>query len=732
MKRHFKLDITNKQYRSVLLLSYSTIAIIAIAIVLTGLFSWFNVYTQRVIYNLSMTQLQNLDTTISNNLDMWRTQLQTAWQDANIKQHIYTQSDSWKTENWIGSYLQRLCVNNGFAEYVCLFRSEDEFRYYGWRYPEEAEIQQIEQRIMETQNDTQQFIIETSNRKNLCIFLTDRKAMGVSPQRGIIYSLDLDQMEKKLISQKIEDSILLVYTSDGQSIINGKLSDERVEQIWNLLQNQDMSSPGLEIVLDESKYLCNSLYNDVTDMHFVMLQDYHIIQTRMTGMKKAAFISVVASLFIALLLAVILANKLYYPLQDFFSKIGSGPEILPGNEEYSRQQAEITSERIISQIHMMSQQYHSDKILWFLGGEDTDTDIPPVLRLQDRGEHCLFLLYWTNRHYLDENFSSDIYSILERNHSGCKISAFADTGSPWLLILLKEPVRSGSLSDWNKLQPLLEDECTQMAKVHGTQIFYAVSALISEEKDLRPNFQELQMLLKYHLLGQSRKGMTSEIFEDRKKLDIPKKIYDDFLERIKKGKTEEAIAQLPLLLDELSSYNIKKVLLSLSELCVQIEQCIFSCELTGKQRQENYLDHYIKITSLYDRSDLENYLKHLTEEICFENSVFQEKTLRMNMLDAVEYIQEHYRDEDICVEQVAERFHMSVSYFSKLFNEYAGMTFPEFITDLRLTYAKEMLRANPDINIKKVAEICGFSTTSYFSSQFKKKFGLSPSAVRNS
>ncbi len=86
---------------------------------------------------------------------------------------------------------------------------------------------------------------------------------------------------------------------------------------------------------------------------------------------------------------------------------------------------------------MMSQQYHSDKILWFLGGEDTDTDIPPVLRLQDRGEHCLFLLYWTNRHYLDENFSSDIYSILERNHSGCKISAFADTGSPWLLILLK-------------------------------------------------------------------------------------------------------------------------------------------------------------------------------------------------------------------------------------------------------------------------------------------------------
>lgn len=101
------------------------------------------------------------------------------------------------------------------------------------------------------------------------------------------------------------------------------------------------------------------------------------------------------------------------------------------------------------------------------------------------------------------------------------------------------------------------------------------------------------------------------------------------------------------------------------------------------------------------------------------------------MLDAVEYIRAHYRDDSICVDQVAEQFHMSVSYFSKLFNEYVGMTFPEFINDLRLTYAKELLLANRDINIKRVAEMCGFSTTSYFSQQFKKKFGISPSSVRN-
>ena len=100
------------------------------------------------------------------------------------------------------------------------------------------------------------------------------------------------------------------------------------------------------------------------------------------------------------------------------------------------------------------------------------------------------------------------------------------------------------------------------------------------------------------------------------------------------------------------------------------------------------------------------------------------------MLDAVSYIQEHYRDADISVEQVAEKYRISVSYFSKLFNEYVGVTFPEFISDLRLEYAWEVLLSNQYISIKKVAEICGYGGTSYFSAQFKKKYNISPSAMR--
>lgn len=731
MGKYFKLDIANKKYRSVLLLSYSIIAIIAVAIVITGVFAWFNSYTQKVVYDMSMVQLQNLETTFANSVDMCRTQLQTAWQDSNIKQHIYTQNESWKNEIWIGNYFQRLCVNNGFAEYICLFRNENEFRYYGWRYPSHSETEQIEKGVMDTANDMEQFIINTDTRSNLCIFLTERNAMGEKPVRGIVYSLDLDALEKTLVSQEVEDTTLLVYKSDGQALMKGKLPGEQREEVWNYVCAGDFQGGSQEILLNHSKYLCNSIYNESLDMHFVMLQDYHIMQRKLSEIKKAAFFSVIISLLTALLLAVFLANKFYYPLEDFFSRISSGPELVPGNEDYSKKQAEITSDKIISQIHMLSQQYHSDKILGFLGGNEADAMIPPVLKLQDRSEQCILILFWTDEHILDSQAAQDICLTMEENHPGCKISAFSETKASWTLIMVKEPVRIGTLKDMERIFAMLSAVCRQIRERDSIHIYYAISALITDENELRPAFRDLQTLQKYHLLGRSAQGMTAELLKEGKESVIPGKIYDGLLNHIRAGKAEESVTCIPEILEELSGYEIRKVLLSLSDLCVQMEQCTMGCELTGRQRQEKYLDHYVKITSLYDKNDLEYYLKHLAEETCFENSVYQEKTLRMNMLDAVEYIRNHYRDDDICVELVADQFHISVSYFSKLFNEYVGMTFPEFINDLRLTYASEMLRSNPEVNIKKVAEICGFGNTSYFSSQFKKKFGISPSAFRN-
>ncbi len=728
-QRYFRMDVANRKYRLVLLLSYSMIAVLTIIILISGIFLWFNVHTQKIIYDMSMGQLRNLDTVFSNSLSMYRTQLQTAWQDTDVRQYIYTTPDGWENEYLVGNYFAKMCVNNGIADYVCLFKGND-FHFYGPYYPESGEREQIEHQIRNTENDMQQFYIQDGSDRKLCIFLTERSTIGDKPQSGIIYVLDLKRLERQLIAQNNANSVYLAFSSDGKQVLTGKLSENNCESVWKWLIENGEKTNNRKITIDGIRYLCNCLYDGSIGIYFVMIQDYQIMQEQIQGMMNASVICVIGSLFLALVLSVFLANRIYYPLDEFFRKLKFGTEMLPENENYSRLQTETTSEKIISQIHMLSQQYHTDEVLKFLNGE-AEEKIPLILRLSDREEEGRFLMLWTEKRNLQGNLTKLLTASLEARLAGCKLTSFHDTRSPWILFLIKEPIRLGRLADDTWIEKQIKDSCTDCYEKEEKRIYYALSPNVMDEKELRRNFLELQTLQKYHLLGRSGSGMKADQFTEKEKREIPPKIYEKYLSILKKGNTDEAIRLLPQILNILSEYEIHQVLLSLAGFCVSMEQGSRGRELTGRERQEKYLEHYIRLTALYDRQELEKYLKNITEETGLENSVLQEKTLRMNMLDAVEYIREHYRDDSICMDQVAERFHMSVSYFSKLFNEYVGMTFPEFINDLRLTYAKELLQANRNISIKKIAEICGFGTTSYFSQQFKKKFGVSPSAVKN-
>ena len=484
-----------------------------------------------------------------------------------------------------------------------------------------------------------------------------------------------------------------------------------------------------EITLDGNKYLCNGIFCEDKEIYFVMLQDYQIVEEQMKEIGGKVYLVVGASFILVFLLAFWLANKLYFPLEDFFRCL-SESEIMSADESYSRRQADITSEKILNQIHRVSQQYHSDRVLRFLGSDGEGVDIPRALQIGKGEEHCLMILYWTSQPVVSGPVIDEMCAAMGRQLAGCGIQCYREPQSSCFLLILKEQILQEKLKDKETMKKILEAECERIGQNLGSGIFCAFSGLIEEEKDLGLQFRELQTAAKYHLLGQSRVGMDALMLKNKISQDVPTGIYDELVEMVKKGMKKEALERIPEIIDCLSEYDIKRALVSLAALCVRLSECVYGLERASGRSRENYLDHYIKLTTLYDRNDLEKYLEQLIGEVYLENSVYQEKTIRMSMLDAVSYIQEHYRDSDMSVEQVAEKFHISVSYFSRLFHEYVGVTFPEFISDLRLECAREMLHANPDISVKKVAEICGYGGTSYFSAQFKKKYGISPSAIK--
>jgi two-component system response regulator YesN len=96
---------------------------------------------------------------------------------------------------------------------------------------------------------------------------------------------------------------------------------------------------------------------------------------------------------------------------------------------------------------------------------------------------------------------------------------------------------------------------------------------------------------------------------------------------------------------------------------------------------------------------------------------------------AEEYIRSHYMDPDISLKAVCAALSISKSYLSTVFKAHTGMTFVEYLTDVRIEAAKDLL-ASDDLRSYEVAERVGFRDAHYFSLTFRKQTGVSPTEYR--
>ena len=71
------------------------------------------------------------------------------------------------------------------------------------------------------------------------------------------------------------------------------------------------------------------------------------------------------------------------------------------------------------------------------------------------------------------------------------------------------------------------------------------------------------------------------------------------------------------------------------------------------------------------------------------------------------------------------------SYLSRYLNEVKHVTFYEWVAWMRIHEAQSMMINNSNMPIEQIANLVGFSSSSTFSSTFKKLVGISPNRWRN-
>lgn len=97
--------------------------------------------------------------------------------------------------------------------------------------------------------------------------------------------------------------------------------------------------------------------------------------------------------------------------------------------------------------------------------------------------------------------------------------------------------------------------------------------------------------------------------------------------------------------------------------------------------------------------------------------------------NAVAYMEENYANPDIGLNMVSQIANVTPTHFSTVFSQHMGKTFVEYLTELRMEKARELLRCTSDSS-SEIAYKVGYNDPHYFSSLFKRINGCSPRDYR--
>ncbi|NMA85128.1 MAG: response regulator [Epulopiscium sp.] len=137
---------------------------------------------------------------------------------------------------------------------------------------------------------------------------------------------------------------------------------------------------------------------------------------------------------------------------------------------------------------------------------------------------------------------------------------------------------------------------------------------------------------------------------------------------------------------------------------------------------------------LYHASTFSELIKVMDEifrEVIKQHSIPMKET-NVDIIDnAIEIIHNHYQDKNLSLQKIADQLDVSIEYLSRLFKQAMQKNFVDYVTELRIHYAKQLLLQD-GWKVHEVAEKVGFYDGRYFSQVFKKRCHMSPSSYRKS
>lgn len=345
--------------------------------------------------------------------------------------------------------------------------------------------------------------------------------------------------------------------------------------------------------------------------------------------------------------------------------------------------------------------------------------------------------------FVNDKVKSDMWSVyqwLRRNlQEDCYECQYLDMrGSQIVLLLFGDDLEAKFMERVeNWVQLILE----ALQKKLNISLFMAAGDVTDDFSGIHRSYEMAQKKIK-EKRAEEKRILALRNQETEQELNTRfDDVYGEYdfkllIKEIRNGDSEKAQTELQAILQSssrrLQSADMMKLQLFYMNFINRIAgACLPECEAYADElamqcmtvmRELIYIGSDTIVTEMWDC--LRKFVEKLVE-------VYQENNGKRKhwMIDQVlQYVEENYNTA-LSTRDIAGRFFMNTSYFSKLFHEQMGCTFSNYLINVRVEKAKMML-TQTNMKLYDIAEAVGYTNVQYFSTIFKEKEGLTPSAFR--
>ena len=265
-------------------------------------------------------------------------------------------------------------------------------------------------------------------------------------------------------------------------------------------------------------------------------------------------------------------------------------------------------------------------------------------------------------------------------------------------------------------------------EIAGERVSMGVGEVCFGIEDIPNSYMQASTALDYRVI----KGADKVIFHDEVVHyddsfdEYPHKELKILRFKLKEGDVKEIETVLADIIDYVITCNVS--LYIARGLCFDLINTV--CEAVAEINQEFIIPqkYYINvdhITKYETVEDLMESVRNICTNLCAlitENKAAKRDNL---LAELIEFTDKNYTDVNFSIQKMADEFGMTMTNLSQYFKNHTGNTINDYVTDLRIKKAQELL-VKTDKTLTEITEEVGYINTSSFIRRFKQITGVTP------